>query len=451
MKRINLLLLVGLCLLTVATASQESVTIKNVDNYAGISNVYTDRPNTEIKVTELNEDGEPLRSWTGNTDSDGKLTITAGHNLSKRYLKATVISKDQMADLLVVPNSLSDGQAFTFAAGGLATGEVVQIWTVAGEVVAQKTPDRLGRVYLPAGLAAGSYLVSVGGSGQQRGQIVVKPRPQDALVRPGTITPGPLKLADAAAIRVGFAETLNGEGFSPNATDMKVRVGDVASTVLAATDTEMKLAPIANKPGYTQLNVANTATGQSISKKVLCYELKGKLTQEKVPAGASTMLQVTMEPRNVQGNIRAHIVSGPVSFSQGRSEAAIALKNGVANIPIYSLAGGIGQFNVSYSCDFLGEKVLATDTKDLDAGRIKLEDLTDKELVELRKDLNRRKDDDSPKNGGSGENHDYLWGWIKRIEDELVDNRGYSWYYPKPYSNKERILVNPDGIPVADR
>ena len=144
MKRINLLLLVGLCLLTVATASQESVTIKNVDNYAGISNVYTDRPNTEIKVTELNEDGEPLRSWTGNTDSDGTLTITAGHNLSKRYLKATVISKDQMADLLVVPNSLSDGQAFTFAAGGLATGEVVQIWTVAGEVVAQKTPDRLG-------------------------------------------------------------------------------------------------------------------------------------------------------------------------------------------------------------------------------------------------------------------------------------------------------------------
>ena len=69
-------------------AAHADVTIKSVDNYAGNSNVYTSSLNTTIKVIELDADKKPVRSWTGTTDGEGKLTIPAGHNLSLPYLRA---------------------------------------------------------------------------------------------------------------------------------------------------------------------------------------------------------------------------------------------------------------------------------------------------------------------------------------------------------------------------
>ena len=39
--------------------------IRRVDNYAGNSNVYTDKKNACVKITELDHNKKPVRSWTG--------------------------------------------------------------------------------------------------------------------------------------------------------------------------------------------------------------------------------------------------------------------------------------------------------------------------------------------------------------------------------------------------
>jgi hypothetical protein len=72
--------------------------IKSVDNYAGYSNVYTNKKDTCVKITELDHNKNPVRSWTGRTDSSGKITIPAGHNLSKPYLRCEVVPDDNCRD-----------------------------------------------------------------------------------------------------------------------------------------------------------------------------------------------------------------------------------------------------------------------------------------------------------------------------------------------------------------
>ena len=55
---------------------------------------------------------------------------------------------------LVVPSSISESQPFTFAVEGTVE-QAIEVQTVSGEVVAARRTDKLGRIFLPAGLAAG--------------------------------------------------------------------------------------------------------------------------------------------------------------------------------------------------------------------------------------------------------------------------------------------------------
>ncbi len=59
-------------------------------------------------------------------------------------------------------------------------------------------------------------------------------------------------------------------------------------------------------------------------------------------------------------------------------------------------------------------------TQDIEEGRRRMQDLSDEELRNFRNDLNRRKDNDWAQNGGKpGPSNDYLWKWVKKVEDEL--------------------------------
>ena len=75
----------------------------------------------------------------------------------------------------VTPSNVNAKEPFTFTAQGVVEGEVIDIKTVEGEVVASKKTDKLGRVFVPTGLAAGAYLLTHGA--KSSGHLdVVNPR-----------------------------------------------------------------------------------------------------------------------------------------------------------------------------------------------------------------------------------------------------------------------------------
>src|SRR5579872_2105312 len=84
------------------------------------------------------------------------------------------------ANGFVVPTQLYANEAFTFDATGAKSGQFVDVSTVSGEVVQHARTDKLGRVFLDGGLAAGTYLLT-SGSGKSHGveQITVKPCPTE--------------------------------------------------------------------------------------------------------------------------------------------------------------------------------------------------------------------------------------------------------------------------------
>jgi hypothetical protein len=347
MKPINygrpLALLLGALLFIAAHAD---VTIKSVDNYAGNSNVYTGSPNTTIKVIELDADKKPVRSWTGTTDGDGKLTIPAGHNLSLPYLRAE--NADPKSAEFVLPSSINANEPFLFTSTGTLQGEVVDIKTISGEVVATQKADNLGRVFLSAGLAAGAYiLTTTHNEATKVGQVNVKGIKFDV----ADLKNSPSFNEDYNAIDFTKFGSLEGSFGNLNNLDLDDFVSTRTPLILAATPRQIVFSkPIDTgmNPGPHQLTVRDKATGQTATTNLLVFTANAKLTQARVASGTQTQLVISVEPKELIGQAHATIINGPVTFSNGEREMDLDVANGTATFPIQSQPGSTGSFNVDW-------------------------------------------------------------------------------------------------------
>ncbi len=345
-------LLIGAVLVFSAFAanaqSGDPVTIKSVDNYGGNSNVTTNKPNATVTVTELDADKKPVRSWTGTTDGEGKITIPAGSNLSAPYLRART-ADPKMAEF-VLPTSVGQNEPFMFAATGVVEGEVVSVQTVEGEVVATKKADKHGRVFLATGLAAGSYLLSAGdGRSNRVGTIQVSPSNFGNSVDPV----GPLSInLDSPAIDMSKFGTIEGNFPNLSSLDLDDFVSTRTVPILAATQRQIVFDRPANlgvKPGDMTLTVRDTATGQSATADVVFYSASAKLTNVKVPSGSQTHLVVTVLPKELEGDVSATILGGPVAFANGEGAMTLTTSGGQADFALQSQPGSAGKFDVSWS------------------------------------------------------------------------------------------------------
>lgn len=343
----------GLMIISTLLFAQSSVTINSVDNYGGNSNVYTDAPNTEVTITELDADKRPVRSWTGKTDDKGKITIPAGHNLSQPYLKVA-IANGKMPNY-VVPPMLEQGTPFSFSAVGMVEGEVVSIQDESGEVVARPKTDNKGRVFMATGLGIGLYnLVCGNGKSQRVGQIQVKPRLNDALLRPGMTEIVPLTLHSCQPIlKAGDMVNLSGRGINPNAASLEGMLGGAKMNALAATphcailEAPKSAGLSAGKNGSLQLR--DRESGQMAKAgDVFVYDAWSRLVRKVVPSGAATQLEVQVMPSDWNGDVVANIVTGPVKFENGKSEMSAALVDGKAIFPIRSEPGRVGNFQLQW-------------------------------------------------------------------------------------------------------
>jgi hypothetical protein len=336
-------------------AVADDVQINSVDNYAGNSNVYTDKPNTSVTITALDADGKAVESWTGTTDGKGKITIPAGYNLSKEYLKIKLASANQQAlQGIVVPDNVYDRQPFSFAAPQVIEGEVVSIQTVDGVVVQRESSDKYGRMFLAAGLPAGAYLISRSSHGQPLGKIEIQQRAPDALERPGEYPPRPMQIRNAPrALKLSGPWSLSGHGFSPNCADMHVTLTASGKTeapmVLAATEDQLKLAPVqGTTPGVAQLNVADKATGRTTEPMPLfVYDMQASLERHKLTSSQQTQLVVKAQPQDFSMLVKATVASGPVDFGGGRREAEAMTHNGQAVFPVHADRGS-GPFQLTW-------------------------------------------------------------------------------------------------------
>src|SRR5688500_15876641 len=101
----------------VQATQKGNIEIKSVDSYEGGSRVTTDKFNTTIRVVELDKNSNPVRSWTGKTDSDGKLTLPRAHGLTRSHLQAE--TSLATGTEFITPTAVESTMPFTFAATGV--------------------------------------------------------------------------------------------------------------------------------------------------------------------------------------------------------------------------------------------------------------------------------------------------------------------------------------------
>jgi hypothetical protein len=259
----------------------------------------------------------------------------------------------------VVPDDVHDRQPFTFAVPG-NSGQI-NIKTLDGVVVDSRPPDKYGRVFLQAGLAAGEYLISRAGGGsdaKEVGRIEIRPRPSDVLQRTWEHPPQEVRIVNPPqSLRIGDPLWLSGHGFSPNCADMQADLFASSQThtvtVLAATEDQLKLAPITQmKPGAAELKITNQATHQSApSQPLFFYDLDGHLQQNKLKTGQETSVVFESQPDSVNMKLHASI-SGQATFSGGRTQLDAVIEHGRLSVPV-DASKGTGGFNI----DFEGEPV----------------------------------------------------------------------------------------------
>ncbi|MEX2242983.1 MAG: hypothetical protein WD716_03955 [Fimbriimonadaceae bacterium] len=346
--RIRPLLLTATLFLSLTTAAQTttSVEIKSVDNYAGNSNVTTNAPNATVTVTELDADKKPVRSWTGTTDAEGKITVPAGSNLSKPFLRATK-ADPKMAEF-VLPPDLRINEPFMFAATGVVEGEVVSVQTVEGEVVATKKADKFGRVFLAAGLASGSYLItSTRHNATKVGTVNVSKVKFDVADVKGLLSLD----NDTGAIDFTKWGVIDGNFPNPDLLELDDFESRRSLNVLAASTRTLlfdKPADLGIKPGTYTVTVEDTASHTRKSCSLVMYDARASLTQVKVLSGSETHLVVSIEPKTLAGTVEAQILGGPVAFSNGGNTMTMAVENGTADFRMQSNPGSTGQFQVSW-------------------------------------------------------------------------------------------------------
>jgi hypothetical protein len=348
----NFVAALALALIMGATVAWvDDVKIKDVDNYAGNSNVYTNTPNATVTITELDYKGDSVQSWTGTTDAEGKITISAGHNLSKDYLKVKGASNNQQWQVegIVVPDTIYGHQPFSFSVPNV-TGEV-NVLTADGVVVQRTFIDKYGRGFLASGLPSGAYQIAQASGDGHHAQPLGKIEVRQAIGNPQE--PQQIQLIGRPkAVPLGQSFSLAGHGFSPNYAETQINLAGSGETqnarVLAATNDQLKLTPSEQaQPGVKQMKITNTATGQSTEPTpVLMYSIQKNIRRNKLTSGVDqTQLVVTTLPKDVPLNLRATVLSGPVDFGGGRKQADATTSNGQAIFPVYAERGS-GEFHL---------------------------------------------------------------------------------------------------------
>jgi hypothetical protein len=255
----------------------------------------------------------------------------------------------------VLPDNVYDKQPFSFAAPQAAEGTVVSVSSLDGVVVDSHPADRHGRVFLSAGLAAGTYLISRAGGTDSKevGRIEIKPRPNDDWQRTWEHPPQQVEIDHPPqSVRVGDPLWLSGHGFSPNGAEMQASLFASGQThtanVLAATEDQLKLAPIAEiKPGAAELKITNLATHQSApSQPLFFYDLQAHLQQNKLKKGQQTTMVLEALPANTKMQVHASI-SGQATFSGGRTEMDAVIEHGRLTVPVEADRGA-GNFHIDF-------------------------------------------------------------------------------------------------------
>jgi hypothetical protein len=249
---------------------------------------------------------------------------------------------------IVVPDIVGDHQPFSFALPSDGSSNV-DISSASGEVVQQSSTDKYGRVFLPAGLAAGAYLISTRSGGHAIGKIEIKQGIIAGPKRPLQLTnpPNVLKMNDPS--------TWSGNGFSPNFSDMQVALHSAGTSndvpVLAATENQLKLAPVTQlAPGAAQLTVTNTSTGQTSTPQILLiYNIVGHLEKAKLTSGKDrTQAVIDIQPTALPLMVHVVVASGPVDFGDGRKAADAITEGGQVVFPVFAEHGS-GPFTINWS------------------------------------------------------------------------------------------------------
>ncbi len=198
---------------------------------------------------------------------------------------------------------------------GVVEGEVIEVKTVDGEVVATKkinSGDKFGRIFIPAGLSAGSYLVLKNSAGKPVAQSVIpfrsNPVPADSIpAQPGDFTPPRIG-------QTGRNLTIPGN-FDGNASNTGINIGGREIPVLAESPRKAVIeipADTPTGPGNITIkeNPANGTPGsQTAPFNVVSVQLKAdKLNLLK---GETTNLYIFLTGleglRDNSGNIRLQI------------------------------------------------------------------------------------------------------------------------------------------------
>jgi len=248
----------------------------------------------------------------------------------------------------VTPTEVHEKEPFTMASQGSVEGEVVEVKTIDGEVVATKKTDKLGRIFLAAGLAAGTYLLTKAGGDKNapKTPIEIQPGPPAGQSGGHLEIPKPPQFSN---LKDGLK--LAGSGIDPNAAQMSISCGATQIPVLAATASEIKTGPLSDMPpGSYDLKVKNLANGESVAcNGMVVYDAQSRLTRKQLTNGQATQLEFQLLPDFLKGTVKAKITSGPVHFGGGAQEKEIEVGGGEPKaLPILANASGMGKFTVSW-------------------------------------------------------------------------------------------------------
>ncbi|MEQ1935886.1 MAG: hypothetical protein ABL962_18670, partial [Fimbriimonadaceae bacterium] len=234
---------------------------------------------------------------------------------------------------LIAPGNIVEGEVISFCLPKTIEGTVVNIKTVEGEVVETKKADKYGRVFLAAGLAAGTYLIS----------------------RPGSINETP--------IQVGSGNNLSNPGNVQAMDDVfRVPINGNADHAVWSAAPNLKLPILAKSPrqaviqapadlGVTSGNQTllvcdeNDKTLSAVN--ITLYNLSGKLNRTKLMSGEAARIEFKLDPPDLKGDLTAMIVNGPVHFAGGQTQA-VTLTNGQGSVSVQSTPGQTGPFQVGW-------------------------------------------------------------------------------------------------------
>jgi hypothetical protein len=159
-----------------------------------------------------------------------------------------------------------------------------------------------------------------------------------------------LELDEATALDLTKFGRIEGSFPNPGSLDLDDFVS-TRTSILAASPRQIVTTRPADdgvKPGSHALTIKDTKTGQTATTDVVYYLAEAKLSQVRVPSGSQTHLVVTVSPKELVGDVDATILSGPVSFPDGKNEMTLECSGGTAQFPLVSSPGSAGKFDVSW-------------------------------------------------------------------------------------------------------